>query len=105
MENVYVLAGVPRIMQAMFDACKHTLRGGAPMLSESVTAFVTEGTIAAELTDIQSRFPEVEIGSYPFVKNGKLGTSLVARSTSAAHAAEACETIRAMLTAKGADFS
>lgn len=81
--NVYVMAGVPRIMQAMFDGIKHNLQGGAPMLSASVAAFVTEGTIAEELGRIQSRFPSVEIGSYPFVRAQKLGTSLVARSTDA----------------------
>lgn len=81
--NVYVMAGVPRIMQAMFDGIKHTLKGGAPMLSATIAAFVTEGTIAEELGRIQSQFPSVEIGSYPFVRHQKLGTSLVARSTDA----------------------
>lgn len=80
-ENVYVMAGVPRIMQAMFDGIKHTLKGGAPILSASVTAYITEGTIAEDLSRIQSHYPHVEIGSYPFVKDSRLGTSLVARTT------------------------
>lgn len=78
-ENIFVLAGVPRIMQAMFDYVKPLLEGGAPMHSETISTFLTEGTIADGLTAIQDRFPDVEIGSYPFVKDGKLGTSLVAR--------------------------
>jgi molybdenum cofactor synthesis domain-containing protein len=81
--NVYVMAGVPRIMQAMFDGIKHTLAGGVPMLSASVSAFITEGMIAEALGRIQDGFPTVEIGSYPFVRAQKLGTSLVARSTDA----------------------
>jgi len=81
MENVYVMAGVPRIMQAMFDGIKHTFKGGAPMLSATVSAYITEGTIATELGRIQEQFPTVEIGSYPFVRHQKLGTSLVARAT------------------------
>ena len=81
MENVYVMAGVPRIMQAMFDGIKHSFAGGAPMLSVTVSAFITEGSIAEDLGRIQTQFPTVEIGSYPFVRQQKLGTSLVARST------------------------
>jgi len=93
--NVYVMAGVPRIMQAMFDSIKHGLKGGAPMLSATVAAYITEGWIAEELGQLQERFPTVEIGSYPFVRGQKLGTSLVARSTDAETLAE-CKT---MLTA------
>jgi molybdenum cofactor synthesis domain-containing protein len=81
--NVYVMAGVPRIMQAMFDSIKHRLKGGAPMLSQTVAAFITEGTIAEDLGRIQTQFPTVEIGSYPFVRHQRLGTALVARSTDA----------------------
>ncbi len=80
-ENVYVMAGVPRIMQAMFDNIKHRLSGGAPMISMTASAFITEGVIAEELGRIQENFPSVEIGSYPFVRQQKLGTSLVARAT------------------------
>jgi molybdenum cofactor synthesis domain-containing protein len=81
LENVYVMAGVPEIMRAMFDNIKHELKGGAKTLSQSISAYVTEGMIAEELTRIQQQFPNVEIGSYPFVRNQKLGTSLVVRST------------------------
>jgi len=80
-QNTYVMAGVPAIMQAMFGYIRHTLRGGAKMLSRTISVYITEGTIAAALTAIQDDFPQVEIGSYPFVRDGRLGTSLVARST------------------------
>lgn len=79
--NVYVMAGVPRIMQAMFDGVKHRLKGGAVTLSHTLSATVTEGFIATELGEIQAANPSVEIGSYPFIRDGKLGTSLVSRST------------------------
>jgi molybdenum cofactor synthesis domain-containing protein len=95
MENVYVMAGVPRIMQAMFDGIKHTFAGGAPMISATVSAFITEGSIAEDLGRIQTQFPTVEIGSYPFVRHQKLGTSLVARSTDA----EALALCKTLLTA------
>lgn len=77
--NVHVMAGVPRIMQAMFDSIRHTLKGGKKVNSITVSTYLTEGTIAAQLTAIQNAFPDVEIGSYPFVRDGKLGTSLVSR--------------------------
>ena len=80
-ENVYVMAGVPSIMQAMFGFIKPTLRGGPPTLSRTLTVFVTEGNLAAGLTAIQDAHADVEIGSYPFIRNGTLGTSLVLRST------------------------
>ena len=38
MENVHVMAGVPRIMRAMFEALAPTLKGGAPILSHTVHA-------------------------------------------------------------------
>jgi len=80
-ENVYVMAGIPQIMQAMFEGFRHTLNGGEPMLSASVAAFIGEGKVGDELGKIQKRHPDVEIGSYPFVRDGKYGTSLVARHT------------------------
>ncbi len=88
-ENVFVFAGVPAIMQAMFAEIRHTLKGGAKMLTKIISAHTTEGVIAEQLTAIQNRHPGVEIGSYPFIKNGKLGVSLVSRATDAA-ALESC---------------
>lgn len=77
--NVYVMAGVPRIMQAMFDGIRNSLKGGAPMVSKSVTIYTGEGAVAAGLRDIQDCYPEVEIGSYPFTRNGGFGTVIVTR--------------------------
>lgn len=64
-ENVFVMAGVPSIMQAMLDSVKGGLRGGRPVLSRSIRCNLGEGTIAAGLGAIQQRYPEVDIGSYP----------------------------------------
>ena len=77
--NVYVFAGVPRIMQAMFDNVKETLEGGTPTLSANVTTDLTEGNIAANLTAIQEAFEDIDIGSYPKFRQGVLATTLVAR--------------------------
>lgn len=83
-ENVYVMAGVPGIMRAMFDGIRGSLKGGKPVLSATVSTFLTESMIAAGLTKIQNDFADVEIGSYPFIRLGRLGTSLVARHTDTA---------------------
>jgi molybdenum cofactor synthesis domain-containing protein len=98
-ENVFVLAGVPSIMQAMFDGIKGELRGGAKTLSRAVSAYVTEGIIAESLAAIQNRHKAVEIGSYPFMRSGRLGTSLVTRATDATALAAAYEEIKTMLLA------
>ena len=79
--NVFVMAGVPRIMQAMFGSVKSLLKGGQKTLSRATAAYVTEGVIAAQLTDIQNKFPSTDIGSYPFIKNQRLGTTLIVRTT------------------------
>jgi len=101
--NVYVMAGVPSIMQAMLDQVIPGLKGGLPTRSKTLSASITEGTIAADLTEIQNRYPDVEIGSYPFMKQGRLGTSLVARSTDEASLSACAGEIRAMLERFGAE--
>ena len=80
-ENVFVMAGVPRIMQAMFDCIRGDLNGGKPILSRSIDAHVHEGALAGGLGRIQDSHPDVDIGSYPFFRDGQLGTCLVARSS------------------------
>lgn len=79
-ENVFVLAGVPKIMQAMFDDLKSQLKGGDTTLSRTLNINLPEGTIAEGLTKVQANFPEVEIGSYPHFQHGLLSVSLVMRS-------------------------
>ena len=77
--NVYVLPGVPRIMQAIFDGLAATLAGGRPVLSSTVSAFVGESLIASGLEAIQNRYQDVEIGSYPYSRNQRHGCALVSR--------------------------
>jgi molybdenum cofactor synthesis domain-containing protein len=78
--NVHVMAGVPRIMQAMFEALEPTLPRGAPIVSASVHAQdLLEGDIAARLADVQQRYPDLEIGSYPYDRPGGKGVAIVAK--------------------------
>ena len=87
--NVYVMAGVPRIMQAMLDSILPTLTGGAAVVSRSVDADLAESFVADGLAQIQKKYDDVAIGSYPKYQNGKFGTSLVMRGTDES-ALEAC---------------
>lgn len=103
MENVFVMAGIPAIMQAMFQSLRHRLAGGAPLQSKTVTIGLGEGTIAASLGEIQTRFPAVEIGSYPFNRQGNFGVRVVLRSTDEAVLEEAAGAVDTMIAALGGD--
>lgn len=101
--NVHVMAGVPRIMQAMFEGLKSALTGGARVLSRTVACTIGEGTVAAGLGAIQARYPEIEIGSYPYFRAGSFGTSLVLRGADAGRLDAAVEEVRALVRSLGAE--
>jgi molybdenum cofactor synthesis domain-containing protein len=92
-ENVYVLPGVPSIMQAMFAGVKSRLRGGARVRSRAVTVYAPEGEIAKPLGAIQAAYPGVEIGSYPFMRMNAPGTAIVFRGSDAAALARPTATV------------
>lgn len=79
--NVHVMAGVPNIFQAMVASVLPTLTGGEPLLSQSLRVNRGEGEIAGPFGDLAAEFPDLSMGSYPFVQNGVLGTNLVIRGT------------------------
>ena len=81
MDNVFVMAGIPSIMQGMLEGARVFLETGTKMSSKSIDVFMPESFVATELSQIQDNYLNVEIGSYPFNKDGKFGTSLVMRST------------------------
>lgn len=103
MENVHVLAGVPRIAKAMFDAIRPTLTEGPAIHAGTVSCGLGEGVIAADLSAIQDRFPDVSIGSYPYFRMGQMGTSLVARGTDAEAVAGAVAAIAQMIRDLGGE--
>jgi molybdenum cofactor synthesis domain-containing protein len=78
--NVFVMAGVPKIMQAMFDDVKNRISHGKPMLSNTIACSLPESAIAEPLERIQNKYPTVSVGSYPHFRGGILGLSLVLRS-------------------------
>jgi len=100
-ENVYVLPGVPSIMRAMFEGLRPSLRGGEPVRSRTVTVYAPEGEVARPLAEVHDRHPDVEIGSYPFMRQDRFGTSLVFRSTDEGRIASAVDEILAFAKGRG----
>ena len=80
-ENVYCLPGVPSILKAMLVGLNNKIKGGKKILSKTISLMTVESEIALSLEKIQNRFKNTEIGSYPFLKQGKTGVSIVIRST------------------------
>ena len=81
-KNVWVMAGVPKIMQAMFvEDIEPKLTLGKKIYSKSIKILSPEGDIAQLLEKLQKKFKGVDIGSYPFYKPPKIGTTIVFRST------------------------
>jgi molybdenum cofactor synthesis domain-containing protein len=81
--NVIVMAGVPAIMQAMMLAVTPALRTGRKIISETLRVDAPEGDVADILAACQNDYPDVLMGSYPFIEDGRYGTNLVLRSTEA----------------------
>ena len=96
-ENVFVFAGVPKIMQAMFESITHRLTGREPLRERSVIVDIGEGTLAAALEDIQNRHAALSIGSYPYYRGGAFGVKLVLRGTDEAELDAAMDEVVAAL--------
>jgi len=79
-ENVFCLPGVPSILKSMLGGLKNEISGGKPILSHTINLRTVESEIAASLATVQKNNTEVEIGSYPFFKAGKVGVSIVMRT-------------------------
>ena len=89
LRNVHVMAGVPNIFQAMVASVLPKLTGGAPLLSQSLRVNRGEGEIAAPFGELAAEYPDLSMGSYPFLQNGAHGTNLVIRGTDSERLSEA----------------
>jgi molybdenum cofactor synthesis domain-containing protein len=100
--NVHVLAGVPRIMQVMFEWLAPSLRGGLPVISRAVHApGLPEGSIAEGLGAIQARYPSLDIGSYPYYRPEGNGVAIVAKGTDTEAAERAIAEVSALIAELG----
>ncbi|PRX37063.1 molybdenum cofactor synthesis domain-containing protein [Meinhardsimonia xiamenensis] len=91
--NVHVMAGVPAVFEAMVASLLPRLTGGAPLTSASVDIPRPEGDIAGPLAALAAEFPQLSIGSYPYIREGRFGANVVIRGSDA----EAVEAARARL--------
>lgn len=101
-DNVFVFAGVPDIMQSMMDSVVSTLLRGLAIYSLTVSGFVAESRIAEDLRGIASEFPLVDIGSYPWMREDRFGTSLVVRGRDEVLVAKVADRLFALMEAFGA---
>lgn len=101
MENVFVMAGIPKIMQAMLAGVLPQLAGGPPITSVSVTGNVPEGTIADAMEALQAQNPEISIGLYPYYAAGQAGVSVVLRGTDPDQLARLADTVADHITSIG----
>ena len=80
-ENVFCLPGVPSILKSMLGGVSHKLVGGEPLISKTINLRTVESEIAKSLSDVQNKNKDVDIGSYPFFRAGRLGVAIVLRSS------------------------
>lgn len=100
-ENVYVMAGIPSVMQLMFDEVLQTLPKGRQIYSRTLTSHIAEGDIAAGLQEINGRYASVDIGSYPSYptrENPHFSVSIVLRSADKNELTAAHEEARKLLS-------
>ena len=98
-----MLAGIPAVMRAMFESVAPTLKGGHTVKSREIAVLLGEGDVAARLEGLQERYPALEIGSYPFVRDGNFGTTLVLRGTDEAEITRAGDELCTILRELGGE--
>jgi molybdopterin-biosynthesis enzyme MoeA-like protein len=100
--NVYVMAGVPRVMQSMFEWLAPRLQGGPRIEQRAVYVVgLPEGIIAEGLGKVQARHPDLDIGSYPFYRPAGNGVAIVAKGTDVAAAETAIAEVTALIEGLG----
>ena len=97
--NVFVMAGIPSVMQGMLSTI--SFAGGSVVRSCSVTAYLGESQVATGLAVLQERHREVDIGSYPFSRDGRYGTTLVIRGTDTEELNEVLDAVAELIRAGG----
>lgn len=100
-ENVLVMAGVPKIFAALVDSALPFLSGGSPVASATVVVPVGESLLADVMAQVEAGFPDLTVGSYPYFRAGNVGTSVVLRSADQTALAQAVDALKAALNAEG----
>jgi molybdopterin-biosynthesis enzyme MoeA-like protein len=103
--NVFLMAGVPHITAGMLDALTGQLEGGLPLISETVGGFIPESEVAGLLREVEQAHENCQIGSYPFFREGKVGSNFVIRSTDADDVKSCMDVLCEGLAENGWDFT
>ncbi|MBV7256031.1 competence/damage-inducible protein A [Pacificimonas sp. WHA3] len=98
-ENIYMMAGVPKITQGMLAGITGTLEGGQRVLDRTIGAWVGETAVADVLIAVEREKPGVQIGSYPFWDQGRVGSNFVIRARDEETLNDAAERLMAALAA------
>ena len=96
-ENVFVLPGIPTYVELMLPQLKDVLISGKKIISVSVDAKIRESSVAVDLSKIQDKYPNIDIGSYPYSKEGGFGTVLVMRGIDSAEINSCKEEVKDMV--------
>ena len=99
--NLFLMAGVPHIAAHMLDALSGTLEGGRPLVSVTVGAFAPESEVAELLREAERSAEGISIGSYPFFKQGRVGSNFVVRSEDPERARAVAERLASKLADVG----
>ncbi len=81
MENVIIMAGIPSVMQGMLASLSGQLEGGKPVISQTTSAFVAESQVADLLSQVETDFSGVLVGSYPVWRGSRVGANFVVSGT------------------------
>jgi molybdenum cofactor synthesis domain-containing protein len=101
--NIFIMAGVPHITAGMLDALSGTLEGGKPLIARTIGCWVAESEIAEMLRLTEKAHEGCQIGSYPFFREGRVGSNFVIRSTSTQALGECGNALITSLTQEGRD--
>ena len=96
-ENVFVLPGIPSYVELMLPQLKDVLISGKKIISVSIDAKIRESSVAVDLSKIQDKYPNIDIGSYPYSKEGGFGTILVMRGIDNAEINRCKEEVKEMV--------
>ncbi|MES2043022.1 MAG: molybdopterin-binding protein [Pseudomonadota bacterium] len=99
--NVFIMAGVPHITAGMLDTLTGTLEGGRPVVSRTIGCWVAESEVADLLGAVEKAHEGVQIGSYPFFREGRTGANFVVRSPDSALVDSTIADLAAQLEAHG----
>jgi molybdenum cofactor synthesis domain-containing protein len=100
-ENIFILAGIPHIAAGMLEGLIGVLEGGRPLISVTVGAYAPESEVAELLRSVERSAEGVAVGSYPFFKEGRVGSNFVVKSEDEALARSAAEALAEGLSAAG----